>query len=706
MSLADVVATLAERPLLYVAVAADDPLGHEVFADTRHFVAPEGQWEAELQALLRGASSSCLLNCFMDVPRARRREIEGALIPLVLEHVPRGSSLMLLLPQSLSEGEAGRWLRAELARNFDIEWHLHFKGAAGFHPSFQYSLVVARKGGEQRVTRLVNLRQVPASDWSGTVAKARQRQGGELGPILVLRNAAFDDSPWIFERHTRAHQELSRGVAALGHLSTLEEFVDRIWQGVDAHVGEIVDLENEEAAGGSPLVEGRHIGRDGSLGPPHRALVRAESASHLATGDLVLRRIVRLESETLFVAEVPPSLAGALPSSTVLALRWRADLPSATRALLLAYLRSDHAATLLRAQGAVGMSITARALAVIPAPRPSPDLVAALEDLDRSRAQYSAWAAEVDAARAGIFARAPSQTAVEELLERQRSESERVEAARSAGSIEFQLRNGFPHPFALRRERVRNGVLNSERVDEALQASESWIAFLAILGLQQQKLSAEPSRSLQNSTKSGELRLDWGKWKAVFDEAAAAARLSDTPLALSFPEFALLGNAVGPGTPFFESEGRLRDLRNRHAHNERGPDVHSDETVGWVSVCLDTLFRETRFVVRYPLLTVRDYSRDPATGRRVAVLAKMSGLSPVFPSFELVVESELSRGEVGVLDAHQRFFSLSPWLLHRECPTCKTAETFIVSRVSPHGSRFLSLTSGHAIDNVAVPFGL
>ena len=378
--------------------------------------------------------------------------------------------------------------------------------------------------------------------------------------------------------------------------------------------------------------------------------------------------------------------------------------PPHARDLMISWLLSERASKSLAAGGVVGVHLHASALLQLEVPAPTETVVVALEALAELETWYRTRAESVRDARSAIFSADRYSDAVPLLLHAQQSEGERVIAAEDSQKFEYRVRNYFPHPVALRRERLQVHEHGKERLEDTLECAEHLIHYVALCGLVQlQALRpgvALPSRHLQSMVNGKSLEFSWGSSWSLLKEAVDATRKLADPLAAPIPQLSLLADVFGkPEAGPARSEAELRLRRNNQGHLQRLPVPELVEISERLGEALDELLEALVFLADIPLVYVRDYSLDGFTGERRVVFDILRGASVVFDRTVRVIDRELPRGSLGLLGHGGKFHSMSPWLLLHTCQVCKRPEVFVFSRYRDRTATFVAMETGHSWDS-------
>lgn len=644
---------------------------------------------------------------------ARPRRGPGQVVPLVeaaLRALAPDGKLGLLVGSGVLASQQGRELRALLLERGGVDW-IVWPGRVGneylgLHDTFNLALIVVSPSREPRPVRLVDLADDSADAAMALVKAAASRAGGEVGRTIVRREPLPPDVSWTWTRLSKAYDELQRDTEELGEMVPLQTFVAWVGRGVRP-TSKLADYD-DRARGERmvPVFEGRSVARNGDLTPARFCISAADLHDDvlLRSGDLLLTE-VRRPGEPLRAAEIAPSDLPAAAGSSVLVIRLVEGMTRVERDLLKAFIRTARFAKSLDA-GPLQLHLSVDALLAAHVPRFSPPLLEAIDRLGVAEATLSALAASIREQRLRFVEAPRFREALPALLVSSRDAYDRSEAARDAVSLNTRIRKGFPHPLAVRRERVVLMEPNKERLTLTLECAEHLIMFAGFLGLLNEN-PADINWTKPLVTGQGGLTLDWGKSYDLLRQCAAKAAKAPDPAALAVPELASLHeHFVDTGSELSGACAEMAIWRNGGAHLHR----LTEEQVAAVSTkCidhLDVLFEACSFLTDTPLVFVEDYARDPLTGVRRAKFAHVVGISPAFRSESKTVDGEISRGDTGVQDTSGRFHSLSPWLMRRTCAACGHAETFVMNKADGRQATFVAMETGHPLvdDPQAVRF--
>jgi hypothetical protein len=647
-----------------------------------------------------------------NLPAARARMLGGAaMIDVIVRSVVQATPIVAVAPASIATASSFGGLRQCLTEAHRLSWLIFAGGEAlpGMHPAMRFILFVCNIEAEPTdQVRIVDLRRCGANEAAREIRAAKARRGGEVGRSLFASRFDMASGPWTYERFTAAHRKSRRDSAELGNLTPLSHFVEHPTLGLnltrDADTLEANPDETQMGLfwpppGRIPVISGRNL-RPNEILLPGRYCVRVEGLRtnvRATAGDLLLRTIAppSLAGPKLVAAIVPPGLDAAI-GEHVAKFSWQSHVSNQARELIVAWLMSERASEALAAL-AVGPSLNLASLLNLHVPDPSPAVMGALEHLHEIEVWYAERAEHVRHARSTIFSASNYGLAVGVLLETQKVEGERVTAAKDCQRLKYRIRNYFPHPIALRYERLQVHPHGEKRLDELLECAEHLVHYLAVCGLVQlrslRSTEALPSRHLMRPLSAGNLRFSWGLCWEILKEAVEASRRHSDPLALAIPSLAAATEDI-VGAAEFEMEG-LFEQRNAQAHLHTLPEQEVVKRSEELALSLDKLMVITEFIAEMPPVYVRDYYLDEISGQRSAIFDVLRGASVVFQRETRAVRQEIPRHAVGLVDSEGRFFTFSPWILLETCQLCKRPEIFLFNRLEGDEVTYTAMESGH-----------
>lgn len=716
-----------------VLVGPDDPALAELhrqlleIAGADENLGTSAELTPEIEARISGAFAStqtlALVNALAPRDFLAHRLDAGPRVsgPLALVHlavVAARSRVLLLVPGQILQSERARSIRRAMSDRDDlhVEWIVYLDNRSlvlpGVHHQFQFEIVCLGPTSEPAagVTRLVDLRGLDATSWLPEVQAAQRRGGGEVGRSIVLRGATLGEEPWTFARFSRALAQDRAVGAALGRVRPLREVADvriglNLHQNREAFVPPLGEVRDEEVGdwpppGLIPCYGGREPRPDGTLGEVRRAcrLEHVPEAMRLRAGDILLCSLVagRSVRAAVYRRDEPATF-----DQFLFQIRWSEPASLDDSELLAAWLRSERAGRAFAALG-VGLQLSLRAISDLEIPQPSPMIREALRELSSMEAAYRSRADQVFEARSALFSETDYDRLVPRLIATQQEERERLEAADDSQRFDYQVRNYFPHPIALRREFLIALDHGRERLEQTLECGEHLIHLLAVLALGQLRATKPgeplPSSALRASIRNGDLLFDWGKCIAVAQEGVAATWRSSSPLALPVPGLALLGGSLeDQDSAFASAERPMRKWRNDMAHLQRLPEDQLRRMSEEFAEHLDRLLEELSFLADVQLAHIEDYAQSPLSGARTATVRLLQGASVAFRRLSRTVTEEVPRGALGLILQDGSFCNLGPWLTLRTCEVCKRAEVFLFNRYEDGQATYVAMESGHPL---------
>jgi hypothetical protein len=649
---------------------------------------------------------SVLVDTLSGSSRVTRRNERGtargpaAVIAEALGALPAGTRVVLLAPSSILSSRTAEAIRDDLLDQHGVSSIIRVGGQVvpGVHTGFELALVVCQvRTPSAAAVRLVDLRGLHPHQWAQELESSTTRRRDVARTVMVQRGR-LASTPWLIEGFSRAYSAIASDAAHLGELRPFEELADFLVGGVGiSRASEAFRRveEGQECPDGYIDVIGGGSIRLGGLALPGRFWAKRDQVPERAlveTGDIVLRRIVssRDASGPKVVAAVVPDGVEATFDTHVIRIRWKPSVPHAARELILAWLASEQGSISLSARH-VGLHLQSETLRRLLVPLPSDLLLRALDELKGIEDWYLERAAAVRDARGAIFGAARYGDVVPLVVSAQRLEGERVRAAEDSQRFAYRVRNYYPHPIALRYEKISTVQDGEERSELVLDCAEHIVHFLALCGLVQLRAlrptESIPSRCLASSLRTN-ARMSWGASWGAFQEAVAASKNGDNALALPFP-----GMSIALDEHLEDGERLLRAQRNSRSHLHRTPD--SEGLSRRLSEALDVLLRGVAFLTDVPFVFVQDYAFDELSRQRTGALEFLRGASVVFERRHTVVGAELPRGALGLLGHDGAFHAVGPWLIQRACEVCKRPEIFLFNRFERDIVSYVAMETGH-----------
>ena len=645
--------------------------------------------------------------------KTHARDLDQFLAGL-LASLPEGADVAML------SGAPGLITRQVILAHGQPEWLLWLgpedAWPLGVHPKFKPVLLVFRKveshAEARNPLRLVDLEDLDEALAVERVAMVAARMGGEGPGFIISRTARLDQKPWNFHRFSQIHERAVKDLEELGSTSPLGTLAD--WIGQQIHrvrdgrllkkvpdgrllkdVPQDVSVLSE---GELRCFDGRSIGDSGVLfGYSHtipRGAVR--ETAWLRPGDILIRRIGRI-GQPLRVALVRPEDLPGVALDSLIVVRPKSGEP--VTPFLPGYLRSERVAKLLAAEVVPQdvLILSVQTISSLPVPLPKPEVLEALDRLEADRARHQAWADELEAKRSELFLSPSYREAVPDLLHAVNVSADRVRSAQDAGTLDFLVRERFPHPISLRREHILRTPHGEDRLKKIRECAEILISLLATLAMTD--LSLQPrfawSGFLRRDT-NGTHTMDFGKAFNILDNHLAAYAKHPNPLVLDFPQFTRLeGLREGSVAPVRKALERIYYRRNKASHLIREAETRIPAVSEQHSSALDLLLECCSLLTELPLVRVEDYWYDPFENRREAEFEFLTGISTVFRRERREVSVEVPKGKLGFLAEGNRFHPVPPFISLRPCKECGRSEIFMFSRLTRTRLTMVSMEQGH-----------
>ena len=644
------------------------------------------------------------LHFLEDGVRARGSE---ALMYQLLGELPAGTEVGFIIPSTTLLSSRNKALRSVLLNEHAVNWIVFLKGGlSNVHWQFQWTfLLITIQGQATGPTRLVDfVGHVPAK-WRKEIGRAKDRTAGHIGNTVVIPQSKLGVAPWAFEQWTEDFRKSMKDSEEIGSFVRLEDLVESISRGFPLTLKkEVREKPGDESNGDKDLldvIEGRQIQVDGLEFSGAKVIQRdsLREAWIAEGGDLLIRGIMT-ESGTgpkLVAAEIPLGITVAF-GSHVLRLRWNAGVPTQSRQLITSWLCSNLGSRVLKAAG-VGMQLDIAQLKGLSVPSPSEVILQALDELDELEKWYLRGYSKIRNRRLAIFSAEKYGEVIPEIMESLRQEGEKTAAAELSQTFMYKVTVSYPHPLAIRWEKIHVQDHGGQRLSDTLLCAEHLVQYLAVISLVQLRHLDESeighSRLVTGVPNiKNAIQMDWGRAWSTLEDGVNQTAGARNPLQTPFPYLAELKPAILSGK--FLAERKLRDLRNRRSHLHAftfDEEVQLSKEHGGY---LEELMSYVSFVADISLVCIVDYSIDLG-GKRRATFELLHGSGVVFERKTMEVPKELSRGCLGVLDRGGDFHSLSPWMIYRSCPTCQRPETFILNSKSGEEVTYIAMETGHQL---------
>lgn len=659
-----------------------------------------------------------LLPPWERLPRRTERPMTGARRPAplhafesvlqCLQPASTGNMLAVVLPSVAFDSDA-QWaaeLRADLAERWDTLLVLYGRDViTGVHRSFVAAVALLRP----RDAELPALKvfQFSSDDDQDAVEKDYRallaRGGGRTGYGYVARERPEPSTSLAFELHDPAMVDRRSALATYGSVTPLGDLYQVLpvmnWTDTAGWGSDALDPDAVR------LLNGRDITRDGTITPvsDDTSWGRVPESHLLAPGDLLVRAFGRPTDRGGFIlAEVTPEDLPAVATHTVIALRPREGQDPKRLAFAVMFLRTHLARSLAVWSGAHITSSKLRTLAI---PQPDAALTKALDDVTEARDRLYAWQEEASDLLDSVFLEKSPAVARDKIIRSGQTLRLRVEAASLLDDLGHTVRTRFPYPVASRwRDTEAHTSAGSTQTAFAavLDTAEVLLCFTAQLALAlafSAGIELGSAQAIKDKLAGGRSGPGFGDWAFVLQEVATSRKLKSLPPQHPLHQIRTL--LADPQTA--TARQRLSDCRNDQAHLRRIDPVDLPRATTEAIADVTQLLQSARFLADWPLLHLTAVRWNALTRTAQVEYREMTGDHPVVPTrTATMTRNDLETGSLYLRDSEDELHLLRPFLIGRDCPTCRLWSTFHVDR-APRGRTVLkSLEHGHTLDDDTV----
>ncbi|WP_157839204.1 hypothetical protein [Streptomyces flavidovirens] len=623
------------------------------------------------------------------------------------------AAMAVLLPASawVSDRPWAAEMRTKVAEHWDTLLVLYGAGMlTQMHVSMESAVVFLRPRAQTRPVLKVFQVPCPRLDDAAVVKDferllARQGGRGEYG--YVLREPPGPDQGLYFDRfdpHILQRREDLAGFGAVNALGDLFTFHRAPFS--DAVLKRGKQLTSSKDPGGVRMVRPRDICRDGTIAPPSEETLWATipEDQQLAAGDLVIRRLIApfiVPPHGFFTAEVGEDDLPAAASDQVVVLRPIKPLSRPQARLITLFLRTPLALTL---SGPRLATTTMEALSALPVPQPDEALTKALDEMTAAKQQFKRWEQEAESVIESVFLEKTAARARARVIDSGRALRLRVEAASLLDDLGHSVRTRFPYPVAYRwREtEARISAGDAQAAYAAiLDTAEQLLCYVAQLVLaltHAQNITLGAVTAIRDKLAGGRSGPGFGDWANVLNEAATSRQLNNLPEAHPLNDIrTLLAHADAE-----KARQALSERRNDQAHLRRVDPIELPHAIDVAFADLTRLVERARFLADLPLIEVTDVRWDTFARTACVEYRELAGDHPVVPTRTMTSPSnDLEKGSLYLRDTDGALHLLRPFLIGRDCPTCRTWSTFHADRVPKGAVVFKSLEHGHTLEDAS-----
>jgi hypothetical protein len=600
-------------------------------------------------------------------------------------------------------------LRVSVAEHWDTLLVVYASNAlTQLHRSAQVTAIFLRSRSQPRPPLKI-FRVPPRPDVAGVeedFGRLLVRGGGRVTHGYVIRDVPDPHEGLYFERFDPEVLNRRADLAGFGSVDRLGDLYS--WQSMNVNVRNAQTaglLCSPDDPGAVRLISPRDVGRDGAIAPPSEDSnwLRVDRGDEplLQPGDLVIRRLLALNPVVphgFIVAEVTSDDLPAAVTEQVVVLRPAKALEPQQARLAVMFLRTPLALALA---GPGSTIVTANLLTPLPIPQPDEALARALDDLAVVKQQLHDWETEAQTLLDSVFLEKSAALARQRIIGSGRSLRLRVEAASLLDDLGHTVRTRFPYPIAYRwREaeaRISAGDSHAA-YGAVLDTAEILLCYTAQLALALTRecgITLGAVTAIKGKLAGGRSGPGFGDWVSVLSEVTTSRKLSDLPT-----EHLLNDIATLLATQDAEAaRQRLSDSRNDQAHLRRVDPIDLPHATESAFADLTHLVERARFLADWPLLQITEIRWDALARTAAVQYRELMGDHPVVPTRAMAAASnDLETGSLYLRDPEGDLHLLRPFLIGRDCPTCRTWSTFHVDRVRKAAVILKSLEHGHVVE--------
>jgi hypothetical protein len=333
-------------------------------------------------------------------------------------------------------------------------------------------------------------------------------------------------------------------------------------------------------------------------------------------------------------------------------------------------------------------------------PQPDQALSAALNDLAEAAERFEAWHSAAEALLQSVFLDDSAKAARARIVESGRTLRLRKEAASLLDDNGYIVRTRFPYPVAYRWRGVEahlSATAVGQAYDAVLETAEVLLCYAALLALafaREANIELGYGKNIRTTLADGKKGPGFGDWTAVLEEVRGGRVLRDLPDTHPLHELrSLLADPEADA-----ARRRLSCRRNNESHLRKVDPIDLPHELDLALADLTTLVESASVLSDLPLVHITSVRWDSLLGRATVGYRELMGDHPVVPTRTMQYHtSDLEIDSLYVMDGQRRLHLLRPFLIGRDCPTCRNWSTFHVDR-APYGTVTLkSLEHGHTL---------
>jgi hypothetical protein len=565
---------------------------------------------------------------------------------------------------AMLRGESSQWLRTQLGSRYAVRAIIEVGGVLpGVQPSARFCII--HLGYTTGPAYLASSDNPGGRDLEETVRAAKHFFDGQK-PSRGFIADVDRNGRWAVSLYDPELDKVEQRLASIGRTKPLSE-VCAILRGLS------LTLHPQHVGDGVPLVT-----RISQLDNPDGEDVRRIRVSPeverfvLQPGDLVVPSIKSGSRQCVMIHATEAVVA----SDHLFIMRVTDN--SVTPEYLLEYLNSSTARRLLdsRYAGSGTMMLNTRSLGSLPVPVLERPLALDLRQIGALESSLRQRADDLRTRRGTLFEAAGADVfyaGVQDLLRDGELLSRSIVRSDELG---FQVANFYPFPIAYGYRLLASITNSTDLYKEQLRAGENILVFLASVAMSLVQPSDRASVEL-DVKKIWDGGASPGHWRDITGRCCKVlSTYKDHPLAASIVGLQITSEKRGFGM----AAKKIITAKNDFKH-DRGP--KTDEEL--VSACKD--FQETLqscikalgFFTEYPIRQVVDHDVTRNGDVLLRCLA-LVGDHPGLPQEEVRYDKPLHKLDLYIDAGSVGWVALFPLLVARNCPSCKTRETFFLDK--------------------------
>ena len=568
---------------------------------------------------------------------------------------------------SLLRGESSQWVRDVLGARFAVRTVIEVGGVfSDVHPAMRFCII--QLGKTPGPAFLASINGDPSKALDESVRAAKQFLAGEK-PATGFTADVNATGRWAVSLYDPELNKLEARLAGIGPTKPLSE-VCTILRGVP------VTAHDRNAKQGVPLVTRVvHIETPESL-PDDLCKVGLTPETErflLRPGDVVVPAMRAGYSQCVLVQSDVPLVA----SDRLFILR--VSDAGLTPEFLVEYLNSSLARRLIedRYAGSGGPSmLTARSLGSLPVPMLGRPVTLDLREIGTLEAALRRRADELGLQRQTLFDATTPQAFASGVQDLRRKGELLSRSLLRSDELGFQVANFYPFPIAYGYRLLASISNPTDLYKEQLRVGENILAFLASVAM---SLIQEADRASAGL----DVRDIWdggaspGHWRDIVGKCCKVlGTYKDHPLASSIVGLHITAQKRGFGA----AVEKVITAKNDFKH-DRGPRTEEEfeSATKDLQQTLDACIKALAFFTEHPIRQVIDHDVT-RTGEFKLRCLSLVGDHPGLPQEQLTYRTPLPKRDLYIAAAGVGWVPLFPLLVARNCPSCKTRETFFLDK--------------------------